>query len=192
MKKDFNDNSTDKQRLNVIGAMQGVERQLAVLAPAPDSSGDKGSVSVKKDKRANDTADSFFGTLLVDCLLTGGIGQVFSQAAALNVPSWAPEMSIADAATVADELWMDRRDEQSKDGFKLGEHGAVKGAFNRCMTDPFANVAKLREQAGWNDLSTRRGLEGSYASLSRKLDDLDSYRPKPWLDRKPDQPRPGF
>jgi hypothetical protein len=189
MKKDFNNISTDKQRMSVIGAMQGVERQLSVLAPAPEGSGDKGSVSIKKDKRANDSGDSFFASLLIDCVLSAGIGQVFSQAA-LNVPSWAPDMSIADTATVADEIWMDRRDEQD-DGYKLGKKGAITGTFNRCFADPFCNVAKLREQAGWNDLSRRRELTGTYADLSRKLDDLDAFSFMPLQDRR-NQPRPGL
>lgn len=183
MKKDFDKASTDKQRLNVIGAMQGVERQLAVLAPAPAGSG---SGSFKKDKRARDTADSFFSTLLIDVMLTGGVGQVFNTSAAMNAPSWMSQESLIDAvdtAEMADVAWMDRRVGQT-DGFKLGERGTMAGAFNRCMYDPFCNVAKLREQAGWNDLGRRRELEGAYMGLSRKLDELGSYQPQSWKDRR--------
>jgi hypothetical protein len=89
---------------------------------------------------------------------------------------------------MADMMWMDRRVGQT-DGFKLGERGNVAGAFNRCMYDPFCNVAKLREQAGWNDLGRRRELEGAYMGLSRRLDELGSYQPQPWKDRR-NQPQP--
>ncbi len=165
MKRDFNNNSSDKLRLTVTGAMRGVERQVAALAPNPDRPDHRGLLFVKTDSRgtAPGSHDGLMGSLLLDCLTGGLLSQAFSEA--LHMPAAAQGMDWGTVADITDEIWTDRR--SSNENFELGERGTMTRAFNRRMSDPFAD----RLRAAWiSDLPERQRLEARYAALSRTLD----------------------
>lgn len=160
MKQDFNNNSTDKQRLTTQGAIKGVMQQIAALAPHPDRPGDNGPVFVKSQGKSlvSEERDAMLGSLFMECMLGCAFGDAFDSVNAIQ-----------NTVEMADEVWMDRRhmNDNNDTSYTLGDRNAISGLFNRRMK-PAAPTNRAME-AFLSDRPERLKLEATYATLAHKM-----------------------
>lgn len=166
MKKDFNQQSMDKQRCNIVGALRCVKQQIAELAPHPDQTG-KGPVFVSSSQGpASGEQDGMLGSLLLDCVTGGLLGTAFCETLGLSADIAGHWNELLE---VTDEFWMDRRNANDNTGYELGRGGAMAGSFNRQSRPLTANqVWDIKMDAFLADRTQRQKLEGAYATMGRQ------------------------
>lgn len=165
MQRSFNEQATDKQRLE--SAMRGVLQQMAALAQDPDRKGDNGPHFVKTDPRirAGDENEAMLGSLLLESFIGGALGDAFADA--MNVPSDLRQVDWGNIVEAYDEYAQDR----ANSGFSLGKKGSINGTFNSFSSH---DIQKMAYEL---DKPARMKLEQTYAGLSRELENNTGNKP---------------
>lgn len=178
------------QKQNIIGAMQGLMRELQQLAPHPDQPSNNGPIFIQAtaDMKVANDHDGMLGSMLMEAIIGGGFSEAVSETCGDAVGAIATQIDFGHVMDAYSEYISDVAKKSQQEIAAHGQ-GTLASMSGTSISGGFNMRATISDgmQAFFEDLPKRMDIERSLAYYARQLQTLDRAPQQNY-----DAPKPRF